>query len=120
MLKTVLLSGTADVDFTANPYYFSEDKFIWINNKSDSAVYASADSSCTPGADGTAEIASGSSGMLTMPKSGVLWCSGSGEIEIRSGDTAACPFELGGGGGGTSGDINELTAAQVNALLALL
>lgn len=92
-----LTAGTpSTVEFSgAYPYY-------WIDNKSDSNVYASLG---TPeaGTDGTYTIAAGSqlriSGGAFNTKLSLL---GSGKVQVIASAIASCPFKAAQGGGGES------------------
>ena len=81
-------------------------------------MYVSADSKCAANADGTAEIYPGDCVMMNMPDTNTLYFSGSGDVEIHTGDIAVCPFKYsaeggddsssgsGSSSGGSSGNIN--------------
>ena len=117
MIRTVSVSGITAVDFSndgAEPQFYLYGKYAWIKNKSDNSIFVSADSKCSPNADGTAEIYPGDCVMMNMPDTNMLYFSGSGDVEIHAGDIAVCPFKYsseGGddtssGSGGSSGNMN--------------
>lgn len=102
MIKTVTVSGITTVDFDpegAEPYFYAANKYVWIRNDSEDAMYASLSSTCTAGADGTAKISAGEAGMLVLSPDNTIYLSGSGAAEIRTGDTAECPFKTAAKGG---------------------
>ena len=119
MIKTITVSGITAVDFDPNntqPYFYAANKYIWIRNDSEDAIYASLNSSCTAGADGTMKIPAGEAGMLILSPDNTIYLSGSGAAEIRTGDTAECPFKTAAKGGDSSTAVKyteqTLTDAQ--------
>ncbi len=100
-----LTAGTpSTVEFSgAYPYY-------WIDNKSDSDVYASLG---TPeaGTDGTYTIAAGSQLRISGGAFNTKLCLlGSGKVQVIASSIASCPFK-GAQGGGESVTIDVLNAA---------
>ena len=113
IIRTVTVSGITEVNFDPEgklPYFYASNKFAWIKNKSDAAVYVSLDESCVADADGTAQIGAGEAGMIVLSPENKIYISGDGDVEIRTNDTAECPFKIPGKGGGGSGtsDYAEL------------
>ena len=105
MIRTVSISGITAVDFSnggAEPQFYLYGKYAWIKNKSDASMYVSADSKCAANADGTAEIYPGDCVMMNMPDTNTLYFSGSGNVEIHTGDIAVCPFKYSSEGGDDS------------------
>lgn len=107
-IRTVTVSGVTAVNFdpeNKNPYFFASEKYAWIKNNSDAAMYVSLDENCTAGATGTAMISSGECGRIELSPANALYISGSGSAEIRTGDTAECPFKVQAGGGDLKVDL---------------
>lgn len=101
-IRTVTVSGVTAVYFdpnSTNPYFYASEKYCWVKNNSSAAMYVSLDSTCTAGADGTALIAAGETGMIQLSPANTIYISGSGSAEIRTADVAVCPFKNGGKGG---------------------
>lgn len=118
-IRTATVSGITEVDFDPegkNPYFFASEKYVWIKNNSNAAMYVSLDENCAAGAAGTALISSGECGRIELSPANVLYISGSGSAEIRTGDTAECPFKAPSGGGDLS---DYYTKSEVNAALLL-
>lgn len=102
MIKTITVSGITPVDFSnggAEPQYYLYGKYAWIKNKSDASVFVSAEPKCAPNADGTSEIFAGDCVMMNMPDTNTLYFSGTGDVEIHTGDIAVCPFKYSSEGG---------------------
>ena len=119
MIKTITVSGITAVDFdpeNTQPYFYAANKYIWIRNDSEDAIYASLNSSCTAGADGTMKIPAGEAGMLILSPENTLYLSGAGAAEIHTGDSAECPFKTAAKGGDSSTAVTyteqTLTTAQ--------
>lgn len=103
-IRTVAVSGVTAVNFNSDgkrPYFYASEKYVWIKNNSDAAMYVSLDENCVTGAVGTALISSGECGRIELSSENTLYISGSGNAEIRTGDTAECPFKAAGKGGGS-------------------
>lgn len=101
-IRTVTVSGVTAVYFdpnSTNPYFYASEKFCWVKNNSSAAMYVSLNESCTAGADGTALIAAGETGLIQLSPANTIYISGSGSAEIRTTDVAVCPFKNGGKGG---------------------
>lgn len=101
-IKTITVSGVTAVYFdpnSTNPYFYASEKYCWVKNNSSAAMYVSLDSTCTAGADGTALIAAGETGLIQLSPANTIYISGSGSAEIRTTDVAVCPFKNGGKGG---------------------
>ncbi len=93
IIKTITVSGTSSVDFAAIGGSFPSNRFVWIKNKSDAVMYASATNDVGSGVNGTTEIASGESGLVMMSQSSTIYISGNGKAEIKASDFAECPFK---------------------------
>lgn len=124
-IKTVSVTDVTEVDFNSdgtNSDFFIREKFCWIKNKSDSAMYVSLDENCIADADGTAQISSGECGMIILSTENKIYLSGSGDAEIKTSDFAECPFKIaskGGGSGGSSVNIvDSPTAEEIAASVA--
>ena len=118
-IRTVTVSGVTAVNFdpeNKNPYFFASEKYAWIKNNSDAAMYVSLDENCTAGAAGTAMISSGECGRIELSPANALYISGSGSAEIRTGDTAECPFKVQAGGGDLS---DYYTKSEVDSAMLL-
>ena len=105
-IRTITISNITEVDFDPDkkePYFYKSDKFIWIKNKSPSAMYASADNDFDIGGDGVLEIPAGECAMLNMPPTNIIYLSGDGDAEIYTSDVPHCPWTGGSGGGSSSG-----------------
>ena len=106
-----LTAGTqSTVEFSgAYPYY-------WIDNKSDSDVYASLGIP-EEGTDGTYTIAAGSqlriSGGAFNTKLSLL---GNGKVQVIASAIASCPFKPAQGGGGESGYIHPTYTPRTSGL----
>lgn len=111
-IRTVTVSGVTAVYFdpnSTNPYFYASEKYCWVKNNSTAAMYVSLDSTCTAGADGTALIAAGETGLIQLSPANTIYISGSGSAEIRTTDVAVCPFNAGGKGGeGVENPLNYL------------
>ena len=104
-IKTVTVSGVTAVYFdpnSTNPYFYASEKYCWVKNNSNAAMYVSLNETCTAGADGTALIAAGEVGMIQLSPSNTIYISGSGSVEIRTTDVAVCPFKTAAEGGDLS------------------
>lgn len=114
-IKTVTVSGVTTVNFdpdNKNPYFFASEKYAWIKNNSDAAMYVSLDENCVAGAAGTAMISPGEAGRIELSPANILYISGSGSAEIRTGDNAVCPFKVKSGGGDLT---NYYTKTEVDS-----
>ena len=101
-IRTVTVSGVTAVYFdpnSTNPYFYASEKYCWVKNNSNAAMYVSLNETCTAGADGTALIAAGEVGMIQLSPANTIYISGSGSAEIRTTDVAVCPFKVQGKGG---------------------
>lgn len=101
-IRTVTVSGVTAVYFdpnSTNPYFYASEKYCWVKNNSSAAMYASLNESCTAGADGTALIAAGETGLIQLSPANTIYISGSGSAEIRTTDVAVCPFKISAKGG---------------------
>lgn len=107
MIKTVnLSSGVNKTDFDPDgndPYFFTTNEYVWIKNLSADTVYVSLSEDCGKGADGTASIASGGSGMIVLDSRNAFYAVGSGDVEIHTSDVSTCPFKLPQNGGDSTG-----------------
>lgn len=124
-IRTVTVSGITEVNFDPDgklPYFYSSEKFCWIKNKSDSAMYVSLDENCIADADGTAQISSGECGMIILSAENKIYLSGSGDAEIKTSDFAECPFKIASKGGGSGGSsvnvVDSPTAEEIAASVA--
>lgn len=101
-IKNVTVSGITEVNFDPEgklPYFYASNKFVWIKNKSDAAVYVSLDENCVADADGTAQIGAGEAGMIVLSPENKIYVSGTGKAEIRTSDIPDCPFKAKAKGG---------------------
>ena len=120
-IRTVAVSDVTAVNFDidmTNPYFYLSEKFVWVKNKSPSAMYVSDKEIPDAGTDGVSEIPSGECVLVNTPAANIIYLSGDGDAEIYTSDVAVCPFEGGSsGGGGTPADVQPLTVSQMNSLL---
>ena len=101
-IRTITVSGVTAVYFdpnSTNPYFYASEKYCWVKNNSSAAMYVSLNESCTAGADGTALIAAGETGLIQLSPANTIYISGSGSAEIRTTDVAVCPFKISAKGG---------------------
>jgi len=104
MVKTVSLSGgVTPIDMTEDDDsgFHGGYRFVWITNRTGSAVFASADDTCSAGADGTFEIRANESLRMTLTPGAVLYLDGSGDVELMTVPEPDMPFTSSGGSGGS-------------------
>ena len=101
-IKTITVSGVTTVNFDpneTNPYFYASEKYCWVKNNSEAAMYVSLDENCTAGADGTAKIGAGEAGLIMLSPTNKIYISGSGSAEVRTTDIAVNPFKAPSKGG---------------------
>lgn len=104
-IRTVTVSGVTAVYFDpngTNPYFYASEKYCWVKNNSDAAMYVSLNETCTACADGTALIGAGETGLIQLSPANTVYISGTGSAEIRTTDIAVCPFKVPSKGGDES------------------
>lgn len=102
-IRTVTVSGVTAVNFNPdgkNRFFYTDERFCWVRNYSETDMHASLDSDCVADAEGTVSIPAGEAGMLEIDKNNVVYLNGSGSAMVRTQDFPDCPFKANGRGGG--------------------
>lgn len=95
MIKTTILSGTEQkVEFSGNHTHY------WVQNLSDSDVFASLSSGITEGADNVLTIPAGGVSYVRDDKgASSVYLLGTGKVQIYGKSNEFCPFKSASGGG---------------------
>lgn len=123
-IRTVTVSGVTAVNFNPdsdNPLFYTDERFCWVRNYSETDMHASLDENCTTGAAGTITIPAGEAGMLELTPDNAVYINGTGSAEVRTQDFPDCPFKKQAKGGGdlsdyyTKTETDTLLSAKANA-----
>ena len=90
-IRTITITDITAVDFDEdlkNPYFYLSEKFVWVKNKSPSAMYVSDKEIPDAGTDGVSEIPSGECVLVNTPAANIIYLSGDGDAEIYTSDVA--------------------------------